>query len=111
MYRLGLQPGDSIASLEYSLYGMSTWARLARAKIVAEVFYWPDRTDAFENDFWKADAATQKRLIEAFEGTGATFIISQFPLPVTDVPGWQRVGSTHYYAYQLHAANAVSSQR
>ena len=111
MQGLGLRPGDNIASLEYSLYGMSTWARLARVKIVAEVFYWPDLSDAMGNDFWKADSATQERIIEALARTGATFIVSQFPPPVPDVPGWQRVGSTHYYAYQVHAANNLSSQR
>jgi hypothetical protein len=110
MYGLGLRPGDNIASLEYSLYGVSTWARLARAKIVAEVFYWPDRPETVENNFWKADSVTQARVIEALAKTGATFIVTQFA-PPEDAPGWQHVGSTHYYVYQVHTGNSLSSQR
>jgi len=47
MYQLGLRPGDWIASLQWSLYGMSTWARLARVKIIAEAWYAPQRPETF----------------------------------------------------------------
>ena len=110
MYRLGLRPGDDIASLEWSLYGMSTWARLARVKIVAEAYYTPERPETARNNFWQADPATQERIIHTLAGTGAIFIVSQLPPPIPDAPGWQRVGSTHYYAYAVHAAEPPSSQ-
>lgn len=110
MYRLGLQPGDNIASLEDSLYGTSTWAHLARAKIVAEVFYSPDRPETLRNDFWKADSITQERVIDALARTGAALIVSQSP-PPADAAGWQRVGSSHYYVYQVHATGSLSLQR
>lgn len=101
MYALGLKPGDDIASLEWSLYGMSTWARLARVKIVAEAFYWPERPETTGNDFWQADPATRERLIQALAMTGASFIVSQLPPPIPDAPGWKRVGNSHYYVYRL----------
>ena len=111
MYELGLRPGDNIASLEWSLYGMSTWARLARVKIVAEAFYWPERPETAGNNFWQADSVTQDRVIHAFAATGATFVVSQLPPPISDAPGWQRVGTTHYYAYAFHTGGALSSRR
>jgi hypothetical protein len=100
MYRLGLRPGDRIASLQNSVYGMSTWARLARVKIVSEVYYWPDQPETSANDFWKADPSTQERVIQALTQTGARFIVSQLAPPLGDVPDWQRVGNTQYYAYR-----------
>jgi hypothetical protein len=108
MCRLGLRPGDRIASLEFSNLGMSTWARLARAKIVAEVYYWPDCPrasdttcpDTSSNDFWKADPATQRKLIEALAIAGANFIVSH-EAPPAEVSGWLRVGHSRYYVYRL----------
>jgi hypothetical protein len=109
MYGLGLRPGDNIASLEYSLYDVSTWARLARAKIVAEVFYWPERPETLGNDFWKASSVTQEQVINALAGTGATFIVTQFA-PPAGTPGWQHVGNSHYYVYQIHAPSLASQK-
>ena len=102
MGRLGLRPGDRIASLEYSLWGMSTWARLARARIVAEVYYWPELSESSGNDFWKADQATQGRVIQAIEKTGVRVIVSQAAPNPPDASGWRRVGNTQYYAYWLN---------
>ena len=99
MYQLGLRPGDRIASLEYSLYGMSTWARLSRVMIVAEVYYWPSLSESLANDFWKADPATQRRVVQAIGETGARVIVSQETPNPPDAPGWRRVGNTQYYAY------------
>ena len=109
MYRLGLRPGDNIASLQWSLFGTSTWARLARVRIVAEIFYWPERPATFGNDFWKADSAAQEQVIHVLSGTGASFIVSQLPPTAPNMSGWQRVGNTHYYVYEVHAVSALSS--
>jgi len=111
MYAMGLKPGEKIASLQWSLFGMSTWARLARAKIVAEVFYWPEKPMTFGNDFWKADPATQQQVINALAGTGAKFIVSQFPPPDASGSSWQRVGNSQYYAYEVHPVTTLSTQR
>ena len=111
MSRMGLRPGDRIASLEYSLWGMSTWARLSRVKIVAEVYYWPSLSESTGNDFWKADSATQARVIQAIEKTGARVIVSQAaPIP-TDASGWRRVGNTDYYAYWFNPSTQSSTGR
>lgn len=102
MYQLGLRPGDRIASLEYSLYNTSTWARLARVEIIAEVYYWPTLSESAANDFWKASPATQGMVIQAIGKTGARVIVSQMPPTPSDASGWRRVGKTDYYAYWLH---------
>jgi hypothetical protein len=111
MYRLGLKPGDAVASLQWSLFGTSTWARLARVKIVAEVFYWPERPVTFGNDFWKADSANQEKVIHALADTGASFIVSELPPSAPNAPGWMRVGDTEYYAYRLHGTDTASVSR
>jgi hypothetical protein len=111
MYGLGMKPDDKIASLQWSLFGTSTWARLARVKIVAEVYYWPERPATFGNDFWTADSAAQERVIQALARTSATFIVSQLPPTVPDMSGWQRVGNTHYYAYRIQPVSALSSEK
>jgi hypothetical protein len=110
MYKLGLRSDDKIASLEYSLYGMSTWARLARARIVAEVYYWPERPETVASNFWKADSAAQARVIQALAGSGATFIVTGFA-PSENGLGWQQVGSSHYYVYRIQAAKSFSFPR
>lgn len=102
MSRLGLRPGDRVASLQYALWHTSTWARLSRVTIVAEVFYWPTVPESSDNDFWKADPETQEKVIQAIEKTGARVIVSQTPPTPGAMPGWARVGATDYYAYWLH---------
>jgi len=111
MYQMGLRAGDRIASLQCSLYGMSTWARLARVTIVSEVYYWPDVPQTAANDFWKADPATREKLIHALSETGARFIVSQEGPPVGGEPGWQQVGDTQFYAYQVHSAGLNSASK
>jgi hypothetical protein len=108
MYRLGLRPGDLIASLEYSSFNTVQWARLARVRIVAEVYYWPDLPDTRANDFWKADPATEEKVIQALEKTGASVIVSQEAPPTAGTSGWLRAGNTRYYLYRLRPGVQVS---
>jgi hypothetical protein len=111
MDRLGLRPGDRIASLEYSLWNTSTWARLSRVQIVAEVYFWPGLAETNGNDFWKADSDTQQKVVEAIQKTGAQVIISQAALVPSDAAGWQRVGNTNNYAYWLEPSLQKSPQK
>jgi len=101
MRRLGLAPGDRIASLEYSLYGASTWARLDRAQIVAEVYFWPTLDESSGNNFWQFDTAAQNRVIDAIRKTGARVIVSQTVPGSAKTLDWQRVGDTQWYALWL----------
>jgi hypothetical protein len=109
MGRLGLRPGDHIASLEYSSYNTVQWAYLARVKIIAEIYYWPNLPDTLANNFWKADPVTQERVIQAFAKTGARAIVSQSAPPSGSAAGWSRAGNSQYYLYWLDAKHAATS--
>jgi hypothetical protein len=102
MYGLGLQPDDRVASLQWSIYRISTWARLARVPIIAEIYCVREHPETLVNDFWKADVSTQKKVIESFQKAGATLIVSEEAPPVPTVD-WQRVGNSQYYVHWLRA--------
>jgi hypothetical protein len=101
MYRIGLHPGDRIASLWFSNLGMSNWAHLAGVRIIAEVYYWPGRPETLVNEFWDADPATQVEVIKALASTGASAVISQEAPRGSGGSGWVQVGKTQYYIYWL----------
>jgi F0F1-type ATP synthase membrane subunit c/vacuolar-type H+-ATPase subunit K len=108
MYQLGVRPSDRIASLEYSNYGAATWARLARVRIVAEVYYWPTLPETLANDFWKADSATQREVIQALAETGASVVVSQETPSGADASSWRRVGNSQYYTYRIRSVESGS---
>ncbi|MCA1603738.1 MAG: hypothetical protein LC776_19565, partial [Acidobacteria bacterium] len=67
--RMGLQPGDKVASLNYSNNDNVYWSRLAKAQIVAEMFSDAYRKD--EDDFWTADKVVRARIIETVAKAGS----------------------------------------
>jgi hypothetical protein len=102
--KMGLRPGDQIASLNYSNLGTAMWARLARIQIIAEVYYWPDNLEGALNCFWNADAATQGKLLQRLSQTGAKAVVSS---DVPTGPGaarWSHIGNTGYYLLWLNSA-------
>jgi hypothetical protein len=99
--RLGLRPGDEIASLNASNTGMAMWAHLARVQIIAEVYYWPGHAEAAMNNFWNADPATQDKVIEKLSQTGARAIVSQDKPSGAEAARWLEIGTTGYYLYWL----------
>jgi len=109
MYGLGLRPGDRIASMEFSLIDTMIWARLARVRIIAEVYYWPQRPATFVNDFWTADSVSQQKVIQALSEAGARAVVSLKPPSAASLAGWQQAGKTQYYIYWLHPRSATSS--
>jgi hypothetical protein len=98
--QLGFGTGTRVASLDYANHDQVKWARLAHAKIVAEVF-----SDAFstrEDAFWNADGATKARILDAFAKAGADVIVSRRIPQNAPIPaGWQRIGSTRYFAFRI----------
>jgi hypothetical protein len=99
--RLGLRPGDEIASLNASNTGMAMWAHLARVQIIAEVYYWPGHVEAAMNNFWDADPVTQEKVIEKLSQTGARAIVSQDPPSGAGAGRWLEIGTTGYYLFWL----------
>ncbi len=101
---MGLHPGDQIASLDFSNLGTAMWARLARIQIIAEVYYWPNGHEGTENCFWRADQASQEKVLQRLSQTGAKAVVSS---DVPKGPGaeqWSRIGNTGYYLLWLNSA-------
>ncbi|MFB3916907.1 MAG: hypothetical protein ACE14M_09260 [Terriglobales bacterium] len=91
--QIGLRPGDQVASVgdTFSAY----YLRLARLTAISEI------TVEDAPRFWAAGPATQAQVIEAFRRTGARAIVAEnAPAPEAS-SGWQQLGNTKYYVYQL----------
>jgi ABC-type molybdate transport system permease subunit len=74
----------------------SYWAHFARLRIIAEIMS-PD-----DQNFWRLSSDQRQQLYDIFRKTGAQWIIGQPPLPNPLDAGWERIGTTTYYRYQLH---------
>ncbi len=95
--KMGIRPGDKLASVSYANVNNVKWARLARVRIVAEVYhsiYEPEK-----NDFWKSEPSVQKQVIRALANTGARVIVSDEEPRGPGAAGWRRIGHTNYFAY------------
>jgi hypothetical protein len=109
--RLGVNSGDSVAHLSlderFAIPGHPKvkdiflfredyyWAHLGQIRIVAEI---PSTGVAA---FWTAEPATQLRLFRLLSQTGARALIAETPPPVSQMAGWQALGTTGYYAMLL----------
>lgn len=100
LHASGVQPGDRVAVLGSGFNAY--WARLARAKIVAEI-----PVDAAP-EFWATDDQTRARVIRLLADTGAVvLVVSPRVRPTSLSPealaamGWRQVGETDYYALLL----------
>ena len=100
LHHLGVQPGDTIASIGSAFH--ASWARLARVQIVAEL-------PGNEQSFWEAAPFVQSQIIKAFAATGVKAIVAQTAPGYASTIGWQRLGNTHYYAYLLPAVGESES--
>lgn len=95
---LGTHPGDPVARI--STGGFLGWARAARVTIIAEV-----DLEVGAVQFWKSDAATQQRVLQALRRAGAKSVVGHSWEDVT-APGWQRVGKSQFWIYPLNSPGA-----
>jgi hypothetical protein len=72
----GYGPGTKIAALEYANMGTVMAARLGRERIVAEVYYRPDRPETERNLFWNASLDDQRRALAALQSAGAKVVVT-----------------------------------
>lgn len=98
---MGLKPGDEIASLNYSNERIAMWAHLARAKIIAEVYYRVDQPEGDKNSFWNADPSTQEAVLQKLSQTGARAVVSQDVPSGASADRWLQLGKTGYYLLWL----------
>jgi hypothetical protein len=93
LHRLGVQPGDKVAVIGYAYD--SSWARLARVKIVAEMLDWQ------ADPFWLGAPLLQSKALQAFANTGAKAIVAERVPAYAHPTNWQRVRNSNYYIYLL----------
>jgi len=113
--QLGIKPGDKVASTNYANYNNVTWARLARVRIISEVY---DRTGNADeggaardkNNFWKADVLVQKQILCYIANAGAKVIVADDAPNWAVKAGWLNLGDTGYYAYLLSDTARECSQ-
>jgi hypothetical protein len=92
LWQLGVEPGDQVGVIGYAFD--SYWARLARVKIVAEMFEWQ------AGDMWW-DPARQQEVVQAFATTGVRAIVAEYVPASASLPGWRQVEGSAYYIYLL----------
>jgi hypothetical protein len=96
LHQLGVQPGEKVAILGYYIAPYYHWARLARVKIVAEIFD--------EKSFWEKNIVVQTEVFKNIKKTGARVIVQKpgFKIPnYALATGWREIGNTGYYVYFL----------
>ncbi len=93
---MGLREGYRVGSLGNANRGNAMWARLARARIVAEISSHED-----VESFWSSSCVLRERVVQAFVYTGADVVVADKVPRGADICGWQAVGGTGYYAYFL----------
>lgn len=93
LHRLGVEPGDHVAVIGYAF--TSFWARLAKVKIVAEMF----GHDA--DPFWLGDASFRARVMDAFAGAGARAVVAERVPDYATTTRWHQVGRSNYFIYVI----------
>ena len=93
LHRLDVSPGDRVAVVGYGF--TSFWARLAKVKIVAEMF----GHDA--DPLWLGDASRRSKILNAFADTGAHAVVAENVPRYASMDDWHRVGNSNYYIYLL----------
>lgn len=107
LQELGLKPGDRVAHLGFRRY---YWARLARLKIVADIFD--------TEGFWKLDPERRQELIDTLKRYKVKAIVRSWKtgkvidLETTDKtnpgPPWIPVPPTHALIYMIDAKQAIA---
>jgi hypothetical protein len=93
LHRLNIKSGDAVAVIGYAFD--SYWARLARLKIVAEMFNWE------ADEFWRGMPLFQSQVIDVFKRTGAKAIVAEEVPSYAKLKDWHQVNDTNYYIYLL----------
>jgi hypothetical protein len=92
LHELGVTPGDKVGVIGYAYD--SFWARLARVKIVAEMF----EAQAID-DFWQGDEPLWQSVLQAFADSGVSAVVAEYVPGDVVLEGWHQVGNSDYYIY------------
>lgn len=100
LHRHGIQSGEEIASMGYSLNAY--WAHLAGVRIVAEI------PMAAAKEYWSAPPQVKSKIFADFTGAGARAVVTDQGPPTRADAGWQEIGQTGYF---VHALSVESTDR
>ena len=95
----GLQDNDSVGCIGHCFF--SYWARLAHLKIVTEI---PSH-QAFV--FHSSSPSTRLTALRSMAATGAKVVLT----PINFGDGWERVGQTDYFLYDLRSLGTGNGTR
>jgi hypothetical protein len=93
LQRMGIHPGDDVASLGYTFN--CYWAHLAEVRIVAET----PQEDV--NSFWAASSEAQAAALQAFARTGARVLVADTMPDRASYGNWRPIATTGYWYYVL----------
>jgi hypothetical protein len=89
---LGISSGDTVGVIGYAYD--SFWARLARVRIVAEMF----EAQAID-EFWRGDESLRESVLQSFAEAGVDAVVAEYVPEDVMLDGWYRVGNSNYYVY------------
>lgn len=92
LHELGVGLGDKVGVIGYAYD--SFWARLARVKIIAEIF----EAQAID-DFWRRDESLRQSVLQAFASAGVDAVVAEYVPEDAEMTGWHRVGNSNYYIH------------
>ena len=92
LHELGVGQGDKVGVIGYAYD--SFWARLAGAKIVAEMF----EAEAID-DFWRGEEPLRQSVLQSFADAGVSAVVAEYVPDDASLDGWNRVGDSNYYIY------------
>jgi 4-amino-4-deoxy-L-arabinose transferase-like glycosyltransferase len=90
---LDVRPGDKVGVIGYAYD--SSWARLARVRIVAEML----EADAME--LWRGDEALQQEVLQSFASTGVRAVVAEYVPAYARLNDWHQVGNSNYFIYRF----------
>ncbi|HYH84276.1 MAG TPA: hypothetical protein VEX60_02270 [Pyrinomonadaceae bacterium] len=99
---LGVKERDEVASLDYANPYNAKWARLARVRIVAEMY---DAGDV--NSFW-ANSSDRERVMDAFRRAGAKLVVASNVPKTVSADGWRQLEGTDTYVYFLSEGSSLA---
>ena len=99
--KLGINPGDRVARISPTVTDLGI-ERIARVELIAEVGI----GDAHR--FWTSPISDQNVILGLFASNGARAVIATAPDSLNALPGWRRLGPTHYWVWLPNTATGAA---
>ncbi len=95
----GVEPGERVGVIGWAF--KSYWARLARVRIVAEMFGWE------ADPFWRGDDELRGAVLRAFAEAGAGGVVAESVPPDRVPAGWEPLGASGYFLYRFSTGGTM----